>query len=486
MGAGQSVPKEVRKAIKHGATEFTWERKPCIAKYIPDAFWNLPLRKLAFNNCGLTEAPIQIFSLSGLQELSLVSNSIQILPQQAKNLKKLRKLDLSSNHLGEFPDFLITELEGTLIDLNVAYNDFKATPTLSVLRILLSYDYIGVYGNNWTDQRLKAITRDTPQTQVRDVIQAIIQELDLEQASKEASSQQIDSEADNTESKSGEEIASSNDVQRGSKGRSQFASGEGADGIAKAFAEFKKSRDSFSALRKSTDGETALPPQSPPEPPLAPKSPPSDVAARASSPTGSPSKVAPDVAKSLAADGAGGAGSLHELRSAGSLGSMRGNLVPVLAAFGKEGQSVKLRPVQRKEDALLLKKLASGDSGSVNGAPSVSNLKHNPSGIVTGAIPSVFHASEEPDKSKLSIDAPSAASEQVKSNQAVELEAEKQSAEELSTASPTTLASDAVETPVVVNPDLADELGGDAVKLAEEVSSENLEEHSGGVPVEQE
>lgn len=99
---------------------------------------NQTVVKLSLPHLELSEFPIMILNLNGLEYLSLHGNRIKVIPEEINKLKSLKELWLSSNELTQLPDSLceITSLEVLWLDGNKIYNLPKKIGNLIHLEIL--------------------------------------------------------------------------------------------------------------------------------------------------------------------------------------------------------------------------------------------------------------------------------------------------------------------------------------------------------------
>lgn len=75
---------------------------------------------LSLNSKNLTEIPLEVFTLTNLEELYLSGNEISVIPEEIKYLTNLRKLYVGNNNLSVIPleVFTLTKLEELYLGIN--------------------------------------------------------------------------------------------------------------------------------------------------------------------------------------------------------------------------------------------------------------------------------------------------------------------------------------------------------------------------------
>lgn len=94
--------------------------------------------KLDLSEMGLTHIPPQVFSLTGLTDLSLAGNSIEVIPPQIANLSGLERLQVAGNHLQGLPPEIgeLRGLEGLWVHGNLITALPESLCQCTALRVL--------------------------------------------------------------------------------------------------------------------------------------------------------------------------------------------------------------------------------------------------------------------------------------------------------------------------------------------------------------
>lgn len=91
------------------------------------------LKHLALNNCGLTQLPDSITSLTQLVELSLSGNKITKLPEEIGMLSELSRINLENNGMNELPESFY--LLKKVVHLCLDGNKFSAEEKVRISKI---------------------------------------------------------------------------------------------------------------------------------------------------------------------------------------------------------------------------------------------------------------------------------------------------------------------------------------------------------------
>lgn len=93
---------------------------------------------LDLSDCGLTEIPSAVFSLTGLSDLSLAGNRISHIPPDIQNLRDLRRLGLAGNLIQDLPPEIrqLSSLEGLWLHGNLLHDVPEEIGQLKHLRML--------------------------------------------------------------------------------------------------------------------------------------------------------------------------------------------------------------------------------------------------------------------------------------------------------------------------------------------------------------